>query len=278
MTFIPDGLRPHVRRFGVSGVIATGIVVVMLLGINPITVLTGQVSPPPPPTSITGVPPADAPVEALAAYPPIVAGEAELMWRRAFHLSAFKYPRISITVASHHSKFGCGMAGKDLTVFYCPETQTVYADVDAYARLRLKHARGADYAMAYFVAESFGHHVQWKLETLDKLAAMREAGGEPAAIEELEKAIDVQAACYAAMWTITAGIDELYDDPEVMAAVATVEENRDRVILDLPPDRVIPESLTRASFEARKFWYGKGYAIPAPGSCALSKIEAEGLT
>lgn len=65
---------------------------------------------------------------------------------------------------------------------------------------------------------------------------------------------------------------------EVMEAVETVEANRDRVILDLPPDRVISETLTRASFEARRFRYGKGYAIPAPGSCALSMIEAEGLS
>jgi hypothetical protein len=36
--------------------------------------------------------------------------------------------------------------------------------------------------------------------------------------------------------------------------------------------------LTSASFEGRKFWYDKGYAIPAGGSCALAKIEAEGLS
>lgn len=267
---------PHVRRFGFSGAIAAGVVVVMLFGINPVSVLTGKFSPPPPPTSITGVPPAEATVDMLAAYPPVVAREAELMWRRAFRLTAFKYPRISITVASHSSKFGCGMAGKDLTVFYCPETQTVYADLDAYDRLRRKHPEGADYAMAYLVAEAFGHHVQWKLETLDQLAAMQTAGADPAAIEALEKTVDLQAACYAAMWTATAGIEDLYDDPKVMEAVATVEANRDRAIIDLPPGRVIPEALTRASFEARQFWYRKGLAIPAAGTCAQRKIEAEG--
>jgi uncharacterized protein len=35
--------------------------------------------------------------------------------------------------------------------------------------------------------------------------------------------------------------------------------------------------LATASSEARKFWYEKGYAIPAPGSCKLERIEAEGL-
>lgn len=277
MSLIPASVMPHVRRFGISGVIATGVVVVMLMGINPITVLTGQVSPPPAPTSITGVPPADAPIEALAAYPPIVGREAELMWRRAFRLSAYQYPNISLTVASNNSKFGCGLAGKDLTVFYCPETHTVYVDLDAYDRLRQRHPEGAHYAIAYLVAEAYGHHVQWKLELFDTIAAMRREAAAPAAIDAFEKMIDMQAACYAAMWTITAGIEELYDDPRVMEAVATVETNRDRVTLDLPPDRLIPEVLARASFEARKFWYDKGYAIPAPGSCSQARIEAEGL-
>jgi predicted metalloprotease len=275
MTLIPESVMPHVKRFGFSGVIALGIVVIMLFGINPVSVLTGKVSPPPPPTSITGLPPADATIEMLAAYPPIVGGEAELMWRRAFYISAYRYPRISMTVASHNSKFGCGMAGKDLTVFYCPDTRTVYVDVDAYARLRAKHPAGADFAIAFLVAEAYGHHTQWKLEAFDKLAAL-DAQGDPAAVEAAEKRIDIQAACYAAMWTVTATIDPLIDMPEVMAAIETVEGNRDRAILDLPAGKVIPELLTRGSAEGRKLWYDKGYAIPAGGTCALYKIEDAG--
>jgi uncharacterized protein len=275
MFAIPESVMPHVKRFGFSGVIALGIVVVMLLGINPVSVLTGKVSPPPPPTSITGVPPTDATVEMLAAYPPIVGGEAELMWRRAFAISAYRYPRVSMTVASHNSRFGCAMAGKDLTVFYCPETQTVYVDADAYARLRARHPEGADYAMAFLVAEAYGHHTQWKLAAFEDLVALREQG-DAAAIEAAEKRIDIQAACYAGMWTVTATIEPLIDVPQVMAAVAMVEANRDRTILDLPLDKVIPETLRRGSPEARKLWYDKGYGIPAGGTCALHKIEAAG--
>jgi predicted metalloprotease len=277
MSVIPAALMPHVKRFGFSGAIAAGVVVVMMLGINPVTVLTGQVSPPPPPTSITGLPPADAPVEMIAAYPAIVGGEAELMWRRAFHLTAFKYPRISITVASEAAQFGCGMAGKDLTVFYCPDTQTVYADLEAYVRLRAKHPAGADHAMALLVAEAYGRHVQWKLEYFDQLVAMR-GFNNSRAVEIFEQQLDQQATCYGAMWTITAGIDELYDMPAVLDALATVDANRQRAIIDLPEGKVIPESLAVASVEARRHWYELGYAIPAAGTCSLRKIQAAGMT
>ena len=69
MSLIPESAMPHIRRFGWTGVVALGIVIVMLAGINPITVLTGQVSPPPPPTSITGKPATTAEDAALIAYP-----------------------------------------------------------------------------------------------------------------------------------------------------------------------------------------------------------------
>lgn len=276
MSFIPESVMPHVKRFGFSGAIALGIVVVMLAGINPVSVLTGKVSPPPPPTSITGLPAADAPTEALIAYPAIIGKEAELMWRRIFYITAYRYPRISITVASDSSNFGCDRAGKDLTVFYCEDTQTVYVDAEAYTRLRERHPTGADYAMAHLVAEAYGNHVQWKLAHFQTLNEMRAANADPATIEALEKRLDIQAACYAAMWAVTATIEPLYDRPDVMAAVATVEANRDRAILEPAANLAVPEKFAHGSAAGRKLWYDRGYAIPAGGTCALHKIEAEG--
>jgi predicted metalloprotease len=273
MSLIPENVMPHVRRFGLSGVVAVGVIIVMLFGINPITVLTGKVSPPPPPTSITGVPPADASLATLAAYPPVVGGEAELMWRRAFWVTAISYPAITMNVVASSAQFGCGMAGKDLGTFYCPDNQTVYVDTEAYARLRDRFPLGADYGQAFLVAEAYGHHVQNALGVFDELEAAR-TGRSDDEVEAFEKRIDMQAACYAGMWTITAGIDELMDNRQIVAALDAVETNRRRAIL--PAGKIIPEALTAASFAGRKFWYDKGYGIPAGGVCGLSKIEAEG--
>jgi hypothetical protein len=92
----------------------------------------------------------------------------------------------------------------------------------------------------------------------------------------MEKRLDMQSACYGAMWTKTAGIESLYDNPAVLAALAEVEANRSRAIA---PDRsgaVIPELVAPASFEGKKTWYDVGYAIPAGGNCGLDKITAKG--
>lgn len=274
---IPAAALPHIKRFGWSGVLAVGVVVVMLAGINPVTLITGKVSPPPPPTSITVVPASSATVTEIAAYPSIVGGEAELMWRRFFWQTAIRYPQVTMSVVETSSSFGCGMAGKDLTVFYCPDSRQIYVDSRAYERLRATYPSGADYALAYLVAEAYGHHVQWALGVFTDLMALQsrqDADG----IAALERQIDQQAACYAAMWTITAGIDELDRNAAVMAAVDAVEANRRNAIIHLPPGMVVPEVLAQASPAARAFWYDKGYAIPAPGSCKLDKIAAEGLT
>lgn len=276
MGLIPAGVMPHVKRFGWSGVLAIGVVIVMLAGINPITLISGKVSPPPPPTSITGVPASSAGIAEIAAYPPIVASEAELMWRRFFWQTAIRYPRVTMSVVESSSSFGCGMAGKDLTVFYCPDNRLVYVDSSAYERLRSRFPLGADYAMAYLVAEAYGHHVQWALGVFTDLVALQ-SQKDAERVAALERQIDQQAACYAAMWTITAGIDELDQNAAVMAAVDAVEANRGNAIISQPLGRVVPEVLATASNAARAFWYDKGYAIPAPGSCKLEKIAAEGL-
>lgn len=111
MGLIPAGALPHVKRFGWSGVLALGVVIVMLAGINPITLISGKVSPPPP-TSITGVPASSASIEQIAAYPPIVGSEAELMWRRFFWQTAIRFPRVTMSVVESPSAFGLRHGGQ----------------------------------------------------------------------------------------------------------------------------------------------------------------------
>lgn len=271
MPLIPESVMPHIRRFGWSGALAVGLVVVMLAGVNPITLISGQVAPPPPPTSITGVPPAGADAEALAAYPAVVGGEAELMWRRAFRLTALQYPDIAVRTVADRSGFGCGLSGRDLTVLYCPGDQTVTVDLSAYAALRAQFPAGADHALALLVAEAFGAHVQRVLGTLDRIAELRST--DPAAAEIIEKRTDMQQACYGAMWAKTAGLEPLYDDGEIVGALNTVEAGRQSVP---PVEQVIPELVEPASFDGKKTWFDVGYAIPAGGNCGLDKIEASG--
>ncbi len=276
MKVIPAGLVPHLRRFGLSGVAAVALIVLMIFGVNPITLISGKTAPPPPPTSITGVPKGAGTAAEFAAYPKVVAGEAEVVWRGFFRLTSMKFEAPELVTGQGQSVFGCGLAGKDLTVAYCPADNHIYVDVAAYRALRDRLPLGADYALAHLVAEAYGQYAQRATGQFDNLQAIR-ASGDERAIVGLEKQLDAQAQCHAALWTAAAGIASLAEDAGVQAALANVEARRAAAIRPETRRDVFPVLLTRASAESRKLWYSRGFAIPAAGTCRIEKIAAEGV-
>jgi predicted metalloprotease len=276
MKFIPPALVPHLRRFGLSGVAAVALVIVMIFGVNPITLISGKTAPPPPPTSITGVPKGAGTEAELIAYPKIVAGEAEVMWRGFFRQTSMKFEGPELVTGDGPQVFGCGLAGKDLTVAYCPADNHIYVDVAAYKGLRDRFPLGADYALAHLVAEAYGQYAQQATGQFDNLRAIR-AGEDAEAVAVVEKQLDEQAQCHAALWTAAAGIASLADDAGVQAALADIEARRAAVIRPESPGEIVPVLLARASAEGRKLWYSKGFAIPAAGTCRIEKIAAEGV-
>lgn len=276
LKFIPPALVPHLRRFGLSGVAAVALVIVMIFGVNPITLISGKTAPPPPPTSITGVPRGQGTDAELSAYPRIVASEAEIMWRGFFRQTSMKFEAPELVTGQGQSVFGCSLAGKDLTVAYCPAENRIYVDIAAYRSLRYRFPLGADYALAHLVAEAYGQYAQSATGQFDSLRAIR-AGEDSEAITVLEKHLDQQAQCHAALWTAAAGIASLAEDAGVQAALADVEARRAAAIRPDSPGEVFPVLLTRASAEGRKLWYSKGFAIPAAGTCRIEKIAAEGM-
>lgn len=275
MDFIPAALKPHLRRFGLSGLLALALIGVMLAGINPITLISGKVAPPKPLTSVTGVPLGAAGPEQLAAYPSIVAGEADTMWRGFFRQASLPYSTPTMKVGESSAGFGCGLGGRDLTVFYCPADATIYVDISAYKSLRDRFTLGADYAMAHLVAEAYGQHAQAAIGQFDKVMGLRQAG-DAAGLVTLSQQLDEQAQCHAAMWTSAAGIAPFTGNAAVQAALADVDARRISAAAGVEPADVIPVLLSRASGAGRAYWYDKGYAIPAAGTCRIEKIIASG--
>lgn len=276
MKIVPPALVPHLRRFGLSGVAAVALIVVMIFGVNPITLISGKTAPPPPPTSITGVPKGAGTEAELVAYPKIVAGEAEVMWRGFFRQTSMKFEAPEIVTGDGPQVFGCGLGGKDVTVAYCPADNRIYVDVAAYKGLRDRFPLGADYAMAHLVAEAYGQYAQLATEQFDNLRAIR-ASEDPEAIAVLEKQLDEQAQCHAALWTAAAGITSLAENAGVQAALTDVEARRSAVTRPDSAGEIVPVLLARASADGRKLWYARGFAIPAAGTCRIEKIAAEGV-
>jgi predicted metalloprotease len=262
---IPDSVMPHVRRFGFSGAIALGVVVVMIFGINPVTVLTGQVAEPLPHTTLTAL-------EAIKAgdgKPEDLVGaverEANGFWERAFRSAAVYYPPVGLKMVPSSRELGCGMAGSDVGTFYCPDDSTVYVDMGRYAELVAAYPELGHKAEGYLIGLAYGHHVLAAIKAYDELAAL-----DPVARPALEQQIGARAACYAGAWTKWAGLEELLDDPKMVAAIDSVGTGHDVTVA--PSRHTIPLALTPPSDAYRKLGFDLGYAIPAAGSCRPEKV------
>ena len=265
MLGIPDSVMPHVRRFGFSGVIALGVVVVMIFGINPVTLLTGQVAEPLPHTTLTAL---DA-IAAGEAQPDALVGaasrEANGFWDRAFRSAAVYYPPVTLKTVASSDQLGCGMAGSSVGTFYCPDENTIYVDMARYADLVTTYPAEGHKAEGYLIGLAYGQHVQAALGEFDDLAGLEQAG-RPAR----ERALGAQAACYAGAWTKWAGLEELLDYPAIVAAIDSVGLGVD--VTPSPSHGLIPQTLTAPSPAFRKLGFDLGYAIPAAGSCRLEKL------
>lgn len=267
---------PHVRRFGFSGVIALGVVVVMVFGINPITVLTGQVADHLPYTPLTALAAIEAGEGTPAELVEAVARETNGFWERGFRNGATYYPPVTLTMVPSRSALGCGLAGSDIGTFYCPQDSTIYVDMSAYADLLAAFPEQGHLAESYLIGLAYGHHVQKAQNILEDRAA-QSVTLTPQALAALEQRLSAQAACYAGASSKWAGLDKLFDSPEMVQAIeAGLSGGHDVARAPSPAAFAIPRNFTPASLAFTKQWFDLGYAIPAIGSCRLEKIELPG--
>lgn len=265
MLGIPEGVMPHVRRFGFSGAIALGVVVVMIFGINPVTVLTGQVAQPLPHTTLTAL---DAIAKGEGKPEDLVGAverEANGFWERAFRSAAVYYPPVTLKMVPSSRELGCGMAGSAVATFYCPDDSTVYVDMAAYRDLVTAYPEQGHKAEGYLIGLAYGHHVLAALDQFNTLDSLADA-----ARASREQQLGARAACYAGAWTKWAGLEELLHDPQMVRAIDSTNTGSD--VSQMPSRAAIPRALTPPSPAYRQRGFDLGYAIPAAGSCRDEKI------
>lgn len=273
-SLIPPGLRPHVRRFGISGVIALGIVVVMLMGVNPVSLLTGEYSAPPAPTVLTGVPAEGAPREALTAYANLVNADHDTYWQRTFKLASVPYATPKFIVVDSSREFGCGMAGADLGTFYCRPERTIYSDLSAYEALARLYGVPAHWAQAVAISFAYGNHVQYLVDYFEAIGVEAEMPAAPtgSSTEDVLRGerLGLQAWCYAGVWVKTAALPNLMEDPRYMRpieAAMALGPARERALA-----AGIYKALPQPSGADRRTWFTRGYEVPAAGTCKMSRI------
>ncbi len=157
---------------------------------------------------------------------------------------------------------GCGGATSDVGPFYCPSDQRIYLDstfFDAVLEDQLGGPEGG-FVEPYVLAHEYGHHIQNIMGTMGQVRTQQ--GPQSDAVR-----LELQADCYAGMWTRSATetedadgnvlLAELSDEDIDLALEAASAVGDDR-IQQKTQGQVTEESWTHGSAEQRSRWFRVG--------------------
>lgn len=183
-----------------------------------------------------------------------------------------QYPQPETVIFEAATDTGCGAATSAVGPFYCPADTTAYFDPAFFQELVDRFgSSGGPLAQEYVVAHEFGHHVQNLLGSLDR-AQQDPQGPESGAVR-----VELQADCYAGLWTryATTTPDPNTGQPfleplkeqdlkDALSAAAAVGDDR---IQEAATGRVSPEAWTHGSSEQRQKWFYQGYSSGDINQC-----------
>jgi predicted metalloprotease len=151
---------------------------------------------------------------------------------------------------------GCGQATSQVGPFYCPADQQIYLDTTFFADVLEGQlgGQGGDFVEPYVLAHEYGHHVQNLMGTMGQVRTQQGADSDAVRLE-------LQADCYAGMWTAHAEDSELItlDEGDIAEALDSAKAVGDDRIQQKSGQGVDPEGWTHGSSEQRMAWFTRGY-------------------
>ena len=99
---------------------------------------------------------------------------------------------------------GCGEASSQVGPFYCPPDRQIYLDTTFFKDVLETQlgGQGGDFVEPYVLGHEYGHHIQNLLGTMGQVKTQQGADSDAVRLE-------LQADCYAGMWTRDAQDSEL---------------------------------------------------------------------
>jgi predicted metalloprotease len=210
------------------------------------------------------IPPAQDPDRDLKDFSAYVFDNAQRTWQETFERSGESYQRAKLVLFSDGVSTGCGSASSAVGPFYCPADQRVYLDLSFYREMDRLGANG-DFAWAYVIAHEVGHHVQRQLGTSDEVRELQR--DDPGEANELSVRLELQADCYAGVWSHSVRAAGDLEQGDIEEALATAEAIGDDRLQRRGGGDVDPDSFTHGTSEQRAHWFGAGDEAGEPGAC-----------
>jgi hypothetical protein len=253
-------------RIGGGGLGLGGIVILLIiawvLGINPLTLLSGgdlgssDYSGQSQQTS-TGAP-SSPQEEELRHFVSVVLADTEDTWKDLLPKVGAQYRNPKLVLFSGGAQSACGFAQSAVGPFYCPGDEKVYLDLDFFNELSQRFGAPGDFAEAYVIAHEVGHHVQKVLGIEEQVDQARAKMTETQA-NALSVRVELQADCLAGIWAHEAqgkGVIEAGDIDEALGAASAVGDD---TLQKEATGHVMPDSFTHGSSEQRTRWFNTGF-------------------
>lgn len=196
-----------------------------------------------------------------------VFNEVNEVWTEEFERrgETFRPPRL--VYFQQGVQTGCGAASSQVGPFYCPPDQRVFIDLGFLEQLQAEFGAEGRYAQAYIVAHEVGHHLQTLTGT--ERAVRQAQQRNPGEANELSVRLELQADCYAGVWSTLANQrgNVSITEAELDQALNAAEAVGDDRIQQKAQGRIDPESWTHGSAEQRRSAFLNGYQTGNPDRC-----------
>ncbi|MCE1236341.1 MAG: zinc metallopeptidase [Hyphomicrobiales bacterium] len=271
---------------GGIGTIAIVLIVAWLLGINPLTLLSGMPVGPGSSSQQFQQRPVQrqtvANKDQLTRFVAVVLGDTEDRWKEILPTQAgelvpraagMRYVEPTLVMFSGATRSACGQANAATGPFYCPADGKVYIDLAFYDELKTRFRAPGDFAQAYVIAHEIGHHVQ---DQLGILPAFNQARARMSEREQNRASVKVelQADCFAGVWAHFAQKERDFIEPgDIEEALNAASRIGDDSIQKTMRGYVVPDSFTHGSSEQRVRWFKTGFQSGRLGSCDTFKAS-----
>ncbi|AGH48509.1 MULTISPECIES: KPN_02809 family neutral zinc metallopeptidase [Sphingomonas] len=248
-------------RFGIVGIIGI-VVVMMLLGGNPLSMLGGgSGSAPAVQPAATGQAAIRDETDRKVAK---ILGSTERVWGELFRRAGQTYQDPTLVFYDRNGMSGCGAAQSAMGPFYCPADHKIYLDTTFFDELATRFGAPGDFGMAYVIAHEVGHHVQTLTGISDKVRAAQQRAGQAGA-NALQVKMELQADCYAGVWATNDR--NLLEPGDVEVGMRAAQAIGDDTLQKAAGQRPVPESFTHGTSAQRMEWLQRGLQTGDPAQC-----------
>jgi len=196
-----------------------------------------------------------------------VLASTEDVWTQIFSQMGKQYTAPKLKLFSQYTQSGCGTAQSATGPFYCPSDQKVYLDMDFFAQMKNQLGIPGDFPQAYVIAHEVGHHVQKLLGISDQVEEAQQRGSKVDA-NHLSVKLELQADCYAGIWTTAANTAHSFlDNGDIEEALNAASQIGDDRLQKAQGGRVVPDSFTHGTSAQRQKWFKTGLNAKSLNDC-----------